>query len=455
MGRASVETAVGVAGNKHRLGSGTIGTSFVNGGNGQLNMTGGSSANLPTRRIGGSGGPVEVTVAGVEHADARATSCGSGPAQRDRWQTARSRSVPARRSATPPRRTPRHVSLRGQRGGHDWRHHVDDPGSLLDIGANGIGIGNAATASSLFPAGPRALGTANSRSRAHWRRATTAGRRVRDHHRRGIVGAANGYTISAVRAPARWRGPGRDHSSAAAQRWATAPAQTRPSRSRSATARPTSTRTGTRTAPSTSAGTARRQVTNGSALHSLCSLRVGWRGTTGSLLVDAAASRRQTARCSPAAAQTGPAGPGTITVQGGEQLASGGQHAWATRGSNSATTRGRRQHQRGRRGVHAERERRPYTVGRAGAGILTVAGGAGRSRAAYADTRRRFAGRGSRAALERQRSGRRVAVLLRGEAVLGGNNSGAGTAAGGTGTLNVTAAACCGTGAMAIFGGSA
>jgi serralysin len=145
-------------------------------------------------------------------------------------------------------------------------------------------------------------------------------------------------------------------------------------------------------------------------------------------------------------------------VQGASTLASGGQHALGQAGvelGNDAGTAGNINVVGAGSTLNANGDR--ITVGRAGGGILTVAGGARAiSGAAYADTEAALALgglAGGAGTVNVQGAGSQL--LASGAAVLGGNNSGAGVTAGGTGTLNVTSGGAAVTGAMAIFGGSA
>lgn len=203
-------------------------------------------------------------------------------------------------------------------------------------------------------------------------------------------------------------------------------------------------------------GTAR--VTNGGMLHSLSFLNVGYRGTSGTLLVDAAGRVVADARLLVGVGTDRPGGTGMVTVQGGGTIQAGGGHALGLAGAvlaNDVGTSGTLTVTGAGSALTTNGDR--LSVGRSGAGTLNVlAGGTVTSGAAYADTEGALhvggltGGVGSVTV-----SGAGSQLVAAGLAVLGGGNSGAGLTAGGTGTLTILASGLFRATNLASFTGSA
>jgi len=188
-------------------------------------------------------------------------------------------------------------------------------------------------------------------------------------------------------------------------------------------------------------GSGAATVTNGSTLHSLASLRVGYRGTAGTLLVDTNSTATADGQVLVGAGTDRAGGTGTVTVQGGGALRSGtaqvNGNAGIVLGSDASTT-GTVTVSGSTSTLDANGFR--LTVGSNGSGSLTIAGGAkALSGASYTDVEAAFAvagGTGATGTVSITGAGSQLTAS--GDAVIGGNEKGAGATAGGTGTVSVT-----------------
>ena len=203
-------------------------------------------------------------------------------------------------------------------------------------------------------------------------------------------------------------------------------------------------------------GSGSATVKNGSTLTSLGAIRVGRRGTTGTLLVDTGSTVQAASTIYAGSDTDRTGGNGAIIVKGGSTLKSTGPHTLATAsvqlGADTGTTGAMTISDSGST-LDAGGDR--ITIAGGGTGTLTIGiGGTARAGASYADTEAALAvgagigGQGSVAV-----SGGKL--LASGLAVLGGNNTGSGLIAGGVGTLNVTTGGLFRAANLASFSGSA
>jgi len=201
-------------------------------------------------------------------------------------------------------------------------------------------------------------------------------------------------------------------------------------------------------------GSGSAQVTNGSTLHSLGSLRVGYRGSAGTLTVGSTSSALADQSIyigSSGGDRTGAVG--SVTVQGAGLLKSGGTHTVGNAGivlGNDAGTTGTLTVTGSNSIVDANGDR--LTVGGNGTGTLTIsAGGKALAGASYSDVEAAFAvGGGAGAVGTVSITGPGSQLIASGGAVIGGNEKGAGAVAGGIGTVSVTSGGLLQTGALTI-----
>jgi fibronectin-binding autotransporter adhesin len=204
-------------------------------------------------------------------------------------------------------------------------------------------------------------------------------------------------------------------------------------------------------------GTGSANVTNGSTLHSLGSLRVGYRGSTGNLLVDTSSTARADGEVFFGSGTDRPGGTGTATIQGGGTVRSGGTHTTGSAGialGNDVGTTGTVTVSGSGSTLDANGDR--LTVGGNGSGTLTISGGAkALAGANYSDVEAAFAVAGAVGATGAVMiTGAGSQLIASGDAVIGGNEKGSGPTAGGAGTVNVASGGLLQTGAMTIEAGS-
>lgn len=204
-------------------------------------------------------------------------------------------------------------------------------------------------------------------------------------------------------------------------------------------------------------GTGTATVTNSSTLHSLGSLLVGYRGSNGTLTVDTSSTALADREVIVGGGTDRPGGFGTVTVQGGGTLKSGGTHTTGTAGvsiGNDASTTGTVTVSGSGSTLNANGDR--LTVGGNGTGTLTISGGAkATSGANYTDVEAAFAvagGAGSMGTVTITGAGSQL--VASGDAVIGGNEKGAGPTPGGTGAVTVSGGGLLQTGAMTLEAGS-
>ncbi len=204
-------------------------------------------------------------------------------------------------------------------------------------------------------------------------------------------------------------------------------------------------------------GTGTAQITGGSTLHSIGNLLVGYRGSNGVLLVDTSSTAFSDREVIVGGGTDRPGGFGTLTVQGGSTLRSGGTHTTGSAGislGNDAGTTGTATVSGTGSTLNANGDR--LTVGGNGTGTLTISGGGKAiSGASYSDVEAAFAvagGVGSMGTVTITGTGSQL--IATGDAVIGGNEKGAGPTAGGTGSVSVVNGGLLQTGAMTLEAGS-
>lgn len=205
-------------------------------------------------------------------------------------------------------------------------------------------------------------------------------------------------------------------------------------------------------------GTGTAAVTNSSTLHSIGNLRVGYRGTTGTLHVGSSSVARsdQIVVIGGGTDRTG--GDGTVTVDGGGTLVSGGVHITGSAGivlGNDPGTSGTVTVSGSSSLLDANGDR--LTVGGNGAGTLTISSGARAlsGSASYSDVEAAFAVAGGTGATGTVTiTGAGSQLVASGDAVIGGNEKGSGPSAGGAGSVSVANGGLLQTGAMTIEAGS-
>ncbi len=204
-------------------------------------------------------------------------------------------------------------------------------------------------------------------------------------------------------------------------------------------------------------GTGVAQVSNGSVLYSRDKLSVGSLGSTGFLLVDTSSQALADGQIVVGGGTDRGGGTGTVTVQGGSTLRSGGKHVAGVAGivlGQDANTAGTLNVTGAVSGATTLGDR--LAVGGAGTGRLNVSGGGTVvSGAQYGDAEAAL----TVAAL----AGGHGAVVITGAgsnlvadglAVIGGDDSGAGVIAGGAGSISVSNGGTLSTGPMQIEAGS-
>ena len=180
---------------------------------------------------------------------------------------------------------------------------------------------------------------------------------------------------------------------------------------------------------------------SGSTLHSLNQIRVGYRGTTGSLLVDQSAAVQADTNVVVGGGTDRAGGTGTLTVQNGGSVTSGGTHTLGTAGivfGNDVGTTGAGTVSGSGSVLNANGDR--LTVGGNGTGTLTITNG-GRAvsgSAAYSDVEAALAVAGATGATGTITiSGAGSMLTASGDGVIGGNEKGVGTMTGGAGSVSV------------------
>ena len=188
-------------------------------------------------------------------------------------------------------------------------------------------------------------------------------------------------------------------------------------------------------------GSSTAQITNGSQLHSLAGLLVGYRGSTGTLVVDSGSTVRADTGITVGGGADRTGANGTIIVQGGSLL-----QATVAANNSAAMTLGNDVGTTGTVTVTGTSSRLStsnyrLTIGSAGTGSLTIANGAtATSGANYTDAEAALAigaAVGGTGSLTITGAGSKFTAS--GDAVLGGNEKNAGTyTVGGTATVAVT-----------------
>ena len=201
--------------------------------------------------------------------------------------------------------------------------------------------------------------------------------------------------------------------------------------------------TGTPIAKPDFGGSATATVTgSGSLLRSLNQIRIGYRGTTGSLVVDNGATARADTNFVIGGGTDRAGAAGTLIVRNGATAMAGGRHTITLAGvvfgadagtSGSGTVSGA--------GSVLDANGDRLTIGGSGTGSLSITGGgrASSGSAGYSDVEAALSvasGLGSSGTLAITGAGSDLTVA--GNAVIGGNQRGAGLTVGGSGTVSVT-----------------
>lgn len=215
--------------------------------------------------------------------------------------------------------------------------------------------------------------------------------------------------------------------------------------------------TGIANSPLYFGGTSAARIANGSVLHSLGNLNVGRRGTTGSLVVDTGSTVTADTETQIGSGTDRPGAAGTLAVQGGSILKTGGNVVTGLPGlriggdmgnTGTVTVTGT--------GSQIDSGSARITVGATGGtGMLNVLAGAKvTSGAGYVDTEAALAlGAGTGATGTVMIGGAGSSLVAAGQAVLAGSNSGTGLTAGGIGTLSVTTGGLFRAASLASFSG--